>query len=250
MKCRFMDTGVGNAAWNMSLDEGILRNVSLGASPATLRFYTWSPAAVSIGYFQGIREEVDLDRCFLDKVDVVRRMTGGGAVFHDNELTYSFLAKEKAVSKDILQSYRQICSGIVAGLDILGISAEFAPLNDIVCGGKKISGNAQTRRMGCVLQHGTVLLKVDVDRMFSYLKVPQEKLKGKLISDVKQRVTSVKDAKKVEVTYEAAAKVLERGFAKAMKLELSCAIPSMDELSLAKRLESEKYSCLEWNAKR
>jgi lipoate---protein ligase len=250
MNCRFMDTGAHQAYWNMGLDEAVLERVSAGESPPTLRFYSWKPAAVSIGYFQGVREEVDVDACFRDGVDVVRRITGGGAVYHDLELTYSFIASEDKVPDDILGSYRFICSGLLAGFKGLGVKAEFAPLNDIMAGGRKISGNAQTRRMGCVLQHGTVLLGVDAGRMFTYLKVPPQKTKDKAISDVRERVTSLDIVLKRQVPYVSAAAAFKSGFAEALKLKLSAGKPTVGEASQAGKLAECKYSTLEWNSRR
>lgn len=232
------------------MDESILESLARGKSPTTLRFYGWSPSAVSIGYFQNIREEVNLDRCFLDGVDVVRRITGGGAVYHAMELTYSYIAPEDTVPDDILESYRLICAGLVGGFKHLGVTAEFAPLNDIVSGGKKISGNAQTRRSGCVLQHGTVLLGVDLKRMFTYLLVPDEKTRDKAIKDVRERVTSLRDVLKKDVPYGKVADAMKNGFAEALNLELVSGKPTKDELAQAEELQNLKYTSLEWNGRR
>jgi len=236
----------------MGIDESILKHVSEGKSPPTIRFYAWKPPAVSIGYFQGIEEEIDLPACSRMGVDYVRRITGGGAVYHDQELTYSFIAPEssKLVSDDILESYKTICGGIIHGLRILGVESEFAPLNDIVSGGKKISGNAQTRRMNCVLQHGTVLLGVDVDRMFSLLKVPSEKVRDKMIQNVKERVTSVNHSLGREVGFEEAGKALRDGFRNALEISLEDCRLSPSEIDYANKLAKEKYSSRQWNFKR
>ena len=250
MECRLVDSGAGKAYSNMGLDEAILTHVSDSRSPPTLRLYGWSPPAVSIGYFQGMREEVDVDACFKEGIDVVRRITGGGAVYHDKELTYSFIAPEDAVPNDILESYRFICAGLIQGFQELDVTAEFAPLNDIVSGGKKISGNAQTRRMGCVLQHGTVLLDVDVERMFRYLRVPSEKMRDKAVKDVKSRVTSLRHVTGKEVTYAKAAQAFGKGFASALKLKLKPSAPMASELELACSLADSKYFSLDWNDKR
>lgn len=250
MKCRLIDSGVHNAYWNMAADEAILESVSASKSPPTLRFYAWKPPAVSIGYFQSLREEVDTDACFKNNVDIVRRMTGGGAVYHDKEFTYSYIAPEDTVPNNILKSYEMICGGLIEGLKSLGIRAQFAPLNDIVSEGRKIGGNAQTRRMDCVLQHGTMLLDLDVERMFTLLKVPSEKLRGKAISDVKQRVTSVKAILRKEVTYNIACLAFKNGFAKALKLTYDTSGLSDEEKTLAAKLAETKYSTREWNDKR
>ena len=151
---------------------------------------------------------------------------------------------------DILESYRGICAGLVAALSHLGVAASFEPINDIAAGGRKLSGNAQTRRSGCLLQHGTVLLDLDPERMFSLLKVPAEKQKGRLIEDVKARVTSLKSILGREVGYAEAALALRRGFAEAWGAELEDAELSDAELADARRLAAERFSRPEWNGRR
>ena len=145
----------------MAVDEAIAAGIAAGTSPPTIRFYTWKPCAVTIGYFQCLRDEVDREACSSKGIDVVRRRTGGGAVYHDEhgEITYSVIAPESYFSKDIRASYREICGGIIGGLGRLGIAAEFRPINDVVVNGRKISGSAQTRRQGILTQHGTVLVQ-------------------------------------------------------------------------------------------
>ncbi|MCX6695435.1 MAG: biotin/lipoate A/B protein ligase family protein [Candidatus Altiarchaeota archaeon] len=250
MNFRLLETGFDRACVNMGIDESILKHVSEGSSQPTVRLYGWKPPAVSIGYFQGLEEEVDLEACRSLGVDYVRRITGGGAVYHDMELTYSFIAREDYVPKDMLESYKMVCGGLVAGLGILGIEAEFAPLNDIVTGGRKISGNAQTRRMGCVLQHGTILLDVDVERMFALLKVPSEKMRDKLVKNVKDRVTSVNGVLGREIRFEEASQAFATGFSKSLGIKLSKGILSESELDLAYKIAEEKYNSRDWNFKR
>lgn len=249
---RFLETGANPAAFNMGLDEAVLESVASGAEPPTLRLYAWRPRAVSIGYFQGVRDEVDLDRCAGLGVDVVRRLTGGGAVFHADELTYSVVVPDShpLARGEILESYRSICAGVIAGLLNLGVDAEFAPLNDIVSGGKKLSGNAQTRRRGCVLQHGTVLLGVDPEAMFTVLLVPNEKLKGKLIADVKARVSSVSDMLGRIVSYDEAVPAFTRGFAAAFGGLGERSQPSAEELVRARLHAAERFSSEAWTFKR
>ena len=252
MRFRLLETGAHDAAFNMALDEAVLEAVAAGSSPPTLRFYSWSPPAISIGYFQGMREELDLAACERLGVEAVRRVTGGGAVFHDAEITYSLVVPEghELAPPDILESYRLICAGLIAGIGMLGVEAAFAPINDIVAGGKKVSGNAQTRRKGCLLQHGTLLLDVDVEKMFELLLVPQEKLKGKLIADVKQRVVGMKTLLGRELGYREAVDALIRGFASAWGAELEAGEPRPDELERASILSAERYRTEAWKFKR
>ena len=133
-KARILFTGLNSAFFNMGLDEAILESVAAGSCPPTLRFYGWTPSAISLGYFQGIHEEVDTQACREKGVDIVRRITGGGAVFHDTEVTYSIVIPEghRLAPDSITDSYAILCAGIVEGLAILGVGSEFVPINDIV----------------------------------------------------------------------------------------------------------------------
>ena len=242
--------------YNMAMDEALLETVAAGAVPV-LRFYAWSPPAVSIGYFQGIEEEVDRDACARRGIDLVRRISGGGAVFNDAEITYSLIMPQDhpLAGTSIMASYGRLCSGITAGLGLLGINAAFAPVNDIVAGGKKVSGNAQTRRQGCVLQHGTVLLDSDPDLMFELLKVPQEKMKGKLIQDIKSRVTGLYALLGRRIPFDEARDALVRGFRDALSLTYASGIsgpslPSAAEEARAAALAREKFGSEVWLRRR
>ena len=239
-KIRVLETGYNNAALNMAIDEALIENI--GDTPI-LRIYGWWPAAVSIGYFQSIREEVDLEKCSKIGVDVVRRLTGGGAVLHETELTYSFITKQ--YPENIMESYRWICETIVISIKRLGFDASFVPLNDIVVKGKKVSGSAQTRRKGVLLQHGTLLLDLDVDKMFCVLKVPSEKFKDKIIKDVKERVTSL-----AGTTFEEMASSLKTSFATKFDAKLLADTMSTEEINHAKWLAERKYNSREWNRRR
>ncbi len=251
-KARILFTGLHDAFFNMGLDEAILESVAARSSPPTLRFYGWTPAAISLGYFQGISEEVDIQACRDSNIDIVRRITGGGAVFHDAELTYSIVIPEghRLAPDSITGSYEILCAGIVEGLGILGVKSEFAPINDIVSGGRKISGNAQTRKKGCLLQHGTILLDVNVEKMFSLLMVPKEKAKGKLIEDVKARVGSLSSILGRPVSFEETASAMEKGFVSALDLDALEEAPREEELALARRLAEDKFSQSWWVHKR
>ena len=248
-KWRFLLTGEHTAVENMAIDRAILVAHSKGLVPPTVRFYTWRPAAISIGYFQRLTEEVDLDACENQGVDYVRRITGGGAVFHEDELTYSIVVSEDhpSIPKHILDSYGIICQALIEGFSILDIDSEYAPINDIVSNGKKISGNAQTRKMKTVLQHGTILLDVDVDKMFSLLKVPNEKIKDKLITNVKDRVTSLKLITGNPVSFDEVSNAMKKGFEKTFHVTLEPGLLSKDEQSLSKDFIRECFGTDSWN---
>jgi len=249
---RLLQTGLNTAFSNMAVDRAILVENSEGKVPPTVRFYGWIPPAISIGYFQSVAEEIDVNVCEKLGVDYVRRMTGGGAVFHEKELTYSIVIPEShpEIPKNIMKSYGRICGAVMKGLQHLGIKSEYAPINDIVTGGRKISGNAQTRKLETVLQHGTVLMDVDVDKMFSLLKVPNEKIKDKLIADVKQRVTSIKHLLGNEVSFKEVAEAMKIGFEEEFRVELIEGKLSKEELALAKKFEKECFSTTHWNNRR
>ncbi len=246
MKWRIIDYTENTASMNMAIDEAVSESVATGISPPTIRFYGWLPSAISIGYFQSLEKEVDLDKCKEFEVGFVRRRTGGGAVYHDNkgEITYSIIAKEELFPKDILASYKVICGYICDSLSLLGINSDFKPINDIIVSGKKISGNAQTRRNGVLLQHGTILYQVDVDKMFSLLKVPNEKIKDKLIATVKERVTSVVQQNS-SISKDQLYRALVGGFTKDKEVVFDSL--SETEIARANSLADSRYKTKEWN---
>ncbi len=248
MKWRVIPVTERTGAMNMALDEAVAEAVRAGESAPTIRFYSWNPSCVSIGYFQSIEEEVNLPECEARGVDVVRRITGGGAVYHDRqgEITYSVIAPQEMFPAGIIDSYKAICGLIIGGLSELGVQAEFKPINDIIAGGKKISGNAQTRRGGVLQQHGTVLYDLDVATMFTVLKVTKEKISDKLIASVEERVTSLK--KVCGASREQCYGAMMNGFTAGK--EWSQGDFSPKEMERAVQLAKEKYSSREWNFQR
>jgi lipoate-protein ligase A len=188
---RVLDFEVGDPYWNMAIDEAVAKCVGEGKSPQTLRLYGWSPSAVSIGFFQEAEVVVDLEFCRKSGIDVVRRITGGGAVLHtQGELTYSLALNMSAPHADVLESFESLCRPVVSAIRRLGVDAVFRPINDIEVCGRKVSGSAQTRKFGAILQHGTILL--ELDRSFlRALRVEPEKLRARGISDVAERVTTL-----------------------------------------------------------
>jgi len=249
---RLLQTGFNTASTNMAIDRAVLVANSEGKVPPTVRFYAWKPPAISIGYFQSLAEEIDLDACKTHGVDYVRRITGGGAVFHESELTYSIVIPEShsQIPKNVLESYGRICGAVMKGLSNLGIESKYAPINDIIAYGKKISGNAQTRKARTVLQHGTVLTDVDVDKMFLLLKVPNEKIKDKLIADVKQRVTSVRNILEKDLPFEKIAQAMKAGFEEEFNIELVEGELTEAEIALTQKFEKECFGAKDWNHRR
>ena len=249
MHWRVISLEVHDAFTNMALDEVAGESVAKNVSIPTIRFYTWNPSAVSIGCFQSIEDEIDLVACSQFNVDSVRRRTGGGAVYHDTrgEITYSVIAPQDCFPKNIIESYQVICGWIIDSMKLLGLDAQFIPINDIIINGKKFSGNAQTRRNGILLQHGTILYDVDVKKMFSLLKVPTEKIRDKMIAAVEERVTSIKKEDRT-LTRDAVYEALVKGFTTGKEWEFGSW--TAEELSRAKALAETRYKKKEWNFSR
>jgi lipoate-protein ligase A len=241
--------------FNMAVDEAILQARIEGKAINTLRLYRWRPSAVSIGRFQNIHDEVNLDACGTHGVDVVRRVSGGGAVYHDseNEVTYSVTVKREDLgTDDVAEAYRRICNGLIETAHNLGVDAEYNEGNvkqcpNITVKERKISGSAQAHRKGVILQHGTLLLNADLEKMFTLLRVPWAGACFDLVSIAKRKMTSVAEesggAVPVDLVYQAAV----RGFEKALNMKLVETDLSEYELGLAKRLKKEKFSTREWN---
>jgi lipoate-protein ligase A len=241
----------------MAIDEAILTARTRNLAPNTIRFYRWNPSAVSIGKFQNIKKEVQLDKCKKYGVDVVRRITGGGAVYHDTEgeITYSVVANKKDLKAENINAvYAKFYGGIAEALKILGINADFNEGNAKTCpnltvNGKKISGSAQSHKKGVVLQHGTLLVDVDLEEMFTFLHVPWAKTCIEVINVAKNKITSTKKELGKTVSVEEVNNALSEGFKKALNIQLLEGELTPYENEIASKLYKEKYTTDEWNFK-
>mgnify|MGYP000642787137 CR=1 FL=1 len=179
-----------------------------------------------------------------NEIDFVRRITGGGNVFHDSlgEITYSIIISEDKVPEDILNSFEFLYKGVVIGLGKLNIFPEFKPLNDLTLNSKKISGSAQTRKNGVILQHGTIMYNTNIDIMEKVLKISNKKI------DVKKRVTTLYNE---GFSYDKVTIVdnLKKGFIDIFGKIKEDKITDQ-ELELAKKLANEKYNSINWNFRR
>jgi len=252
---RLLKLETHNAFMNMAIDEAILRARIAERVPNTLRFYRWNPSVVSIGKFQKPENEVYLDNCRRLGVDVVRRISGGGTVYHDaeDEVTYSLIAKTEDLGvTDIAAVYARVYAGIADALRILGITADFNEGDakncpNLTVNGKKISGSAQAHRSGIVLQHGTLLLSVDLERMFTVLRVPWAKTCMEVVGVAKNKITSVKEELGHAVSAETANNALSVGFKNAFGIQLTEGELTPFERELAEELCREKYATDDWN---
>ena len=252
---RLLKPKVYGAFKNMAIDEAILQSRISEKTPNTLRFYRWHPSAVSIGRFQNIYSEVNLENCSVHGVDVVRRISGGGAVYHDgeNEITYSAVVKKEDLGiNDVAEIFNYICSGIIETACILGVDADYATgghkqCPNITVGERKFSGSSQANRKGVVLQHGTFLVNVDLKKMFTFLKVPWIKASVDLERVAKRKITSIADELGHQVSVAQVCAAAVKGFGKALSRDLVEGDLTEDELELAQKFEREKFSTYEWN---
>jgi lipoate-protein ligase A len=243
---------------NMAIDEAILTARTLDRAPNTLRLYRWKPSAVSIGKNQQPQNEVQMDNLRKLGLDLVRRISGGGTVYHDEryEVTYSLIANMSDLGvKDITAVYAKVYSGIKDTLRVLGITADYSGGDakncpNLTVKGRKISGSSQSHKRETILQHGTLLLDVDLEKMFTLLRVPWAKTCMEVVNVAKNRITSVKNELGHAVSAETAANALAVGFKNALGAQLVEGELSVFEVDLAKKLCREKYGTDDWNLHR
>jgi lipoate-protein ligase A len=245
----------------MAVDEAIFLNILKKGGPPTLRIYGWRPAAYSLGYFQDASSELDLEACRRDDISYVRRMTGGGIIYHDEELTYSLTCRKDDINaKDIKQSFKKISSFLIKTYEKLGLKASYADeigLNktderefssfcfaaneacDIIIKGRKIGGNAQRRRKGVIFQHGSIPLKLDIHRCLNMLKNPD-------YSSV-NRFCSLESLLKKPLTFYELEHILIESFKETFKTNLMLSDLGESETEAVTALKDDKYENLKWN---
>ena len=269
---RLLVTPPTDGASNMAIDEAILQALADGLSHPTLRFYRWDPPCLSLGYNQK-HAEVDEAACAHLDYTWVRRPTGGRAILHTDELTYSVIvpADEPRVDGGIVESYRRLSTGLLAGLRVLGADVFQAqtekalnsqrsavcfdtPSNyEITVNGKKLIGSAQVRRRGMVLQHGTLPLTGDLTRIFACLRTDGKHSAQPEPSSTRwgdwllARACTLEQALGREVSFGDAADALAQGFASALNLQLVSGDLTKDESSRAELLRREQYANDSWN---
>jgi len=246
-----MDLEGGDGFWQMALDEALLELRRRGSIPDTIRVYRFCPSAVSIGYFQRLHDVVDVGECRRLGIDVVRRFTGGGAVYHDceGEIVYSVALSITPELRRIEDSYRVICSAIVEALRRLGLEAEFRPINDVVVRGRKVSGSAQARRGEALLQHGTLMISTPIEVMDRVLRPLREKLASHGVSRVSERVTTIERELGYAPRREEVARILVEELCRALDAECFEDTLGREEIELARSLV-EKYRSREWLERR
>ena len=258
-------------AVNMARDEALLRSVINGRSPPCVRFYRWKPPALSLGYLQRISEEIDIEMCKDHGFDHVRRLTGGKAVLHDDELTYSVIIPanhEKMEGRGVMASYRTISRALVRSMSLCGISCSMAPNRmtqrkgglstvcfenpsayEVICRGKKIIGSAQTRDRGVILQHGSVPIEWDLRSMFDVMGIPSND--REMYENVfNNRATNITGILGGRMEFDELVPCFIRGFEDSLEIDLIHSSYTSEERSLIDELTEERYGSDDWNKMR
>ncbi len=246
----------------MAVDEAILEETGRGSSLPTLRLFAWEPPCLSLGYAQPI-EDVDLDRLHERGWDLVRRPTGGRAVLHTDELTYSFIApiNEPRVAGTLLESYQRLAKALVEALHLLVLPVqiqeqvsvpatqatnpvcfEVPSAFEITVEGKKLIGSAQARRKEGVLQHGSLPMYGDITRILQVLVYPDEAARSRAAERLLERATTVETALGRRVTWEETARAFSQAFQSVFALDLQAGDLTPAEKSRAEELSIVKYS--------
>lgn len=255
-----------DGAANMAADEAMLLSAADGAAPPTLRFFAWDPPCLSLGYAQPA-SDADLDRLRALGWDLVRRPTGGRAILHADELTYSIAApaSEPRVAGGVVESYRRLAAGLLAGLHALGAAAgttgaspgdgrdpanpvcfEVPSTYEITVNGRKLVGSAQVRKRGAVLQHGSLPLAGDLGRICWALPYGSEAERRAAADRVRRRACTLSEALEREVSWLDAARSIAAAFARAMNLELAEGEFTAEEVRAAAELRAAKYAAERW----
>ena len=233
-------------ALHMALDEVLTDEVAAGRRPPTLRVWEWASPAVVIGRFQSLRNEVDPDGAARHGIEVVRRITGGGAMFIEpgNTITYSLSAPESLVAgMSFEQSYAFMDAWVLEALRTLGIEAWYQPLNDIASAAGKIAGAAQARRGQAVLHHVTMAYDIDADKMLQVLRIGREKLSDKGTTSAQKRVDPLRSQ-----TGLARAAIVEHLVASFARLHGGLVPGRLDAAGQARAqaLAQDKFGSTEW----
>ena len=252
---RLIKLETNNAFMNMAIDEAILQSRMENLVPNTIRLYQWRPSAVSIGKNQNPNNTVYIANCRKHGVDIVRRNSGGGTVYHDQkgELTYSVTAQLRDFNaKDITVVYMRIYAAISDALRLLGITADYSSGDNKNCpnltvNNRNISGSAQTIKRDLVQQHGTLLLSVNLFRMFQLLRLKDIDNCNLAAKIAERKITSVQNELGHTITTETVANALVQGFKAILKVHLKPAQLTLYEQSLAKKLYANKYATNSWN---
>ncbi|SHE46252.1 lipoate-protein ligase A [Seinonella peptonophila] len=266
-KWRFLTYQRFHPALNMAIDEAMMIACRKGLVPPTVRLYGWKPAGLSIGYFQKAEQAVKKDQLKLHNVEMVRRLTGGRAVLHDQEVTYSLISplENEMVPKSITDSHRWISQGLVVALKQFDLPLSKTNSKAITKGsltsaacfdtsssyeieidGRKLVGSAQTRQNNMLLQHGSLLLASHDHVLFQLLNFRSERQRQNLQIDFQRRSTSLAEWLHPLPTILELENALLNGFSEGLGVSFRKGALSKYEEDLAERLVKEKYAHSNW----
>ncbi len=255
-----------DGAWNMAVDEAILESVSVKTQLPTLRLYDWAPYTLSLGHAQPV-SDVDLASLKDHNWSLVRRPTGGRAILHADELTYSVCAPmdDPVLSGSVLESYQKISKALLSGLEHVGIQADSIQkkseesdfVHDPVCfqfpsdyeitfKGKKLIGSAQARKKNGVLQHGAIPIFGDITRIIEVLNFSDSESKIKVKNRLLMRATTINDSLGKELSWFDLADAICEGFSDKLEIEFNRNSLSAQELKRATQIYQEKYANDSW----
>ncbi|MGQ9586799.1 MAG: lipoate--protein ligase family protein [Thermoplasmata archaeon] len=245
---RLVDSGLVRPAESVAMDDAILEAHIAGAVPNTRHYDRRAVPTISVGYFQKVRESLDLYECTRRGISIVRRKSGGSSIYTDaGQLIYGLVVREMDLPEVRAKSFEFVCSAIARAISSFGVDAKFRPLNDVEVGGRKLSGNAQLRRKGSVLQHGTVIVDTDVCAMDAVLRLDRSKTPS--IARPSDRITTLASLLGSVPDMELVKSRLSSEFARAFGVRFEKEGLVAMERETVRRLVEERYSRDEWNLK-
>ncbi|MBO9129686.1 biotin/lipoate A/B protein ligase family protein [Bacillus sp. 165] len=271
----YINSGKCSPAFNMALDECLLNWQSEKKLSPIVRFYEWEVPTLSIGYFQRVEKEINMEEVSKRGFGFVRRPTGGRSVLHDKELTYSVIVSEDHpdMPRTVTEAYRVISEGILEGFKTLGLDAYYAvpktkeeredlknPRSavcfdapswyEIVVEGRKIAGSAQTRQKGVILQHGSIPLDIDLDTLYDLFLFPNEKVKERMKKMFSSKAVAINELTDRTFTIDQLTEAFKIGFEKGLNVELVPYELTDEQMTEVQTLAKEKYENDEWNYKK
>ncbi|KMK77337.1 lipoate--protein ligase family protein [Alkalihalobacillus pseudalcaliphilus] len=259
----------------MALDEALLEWHSEGKIPPTIRFYGWNPATLSIGYFQKVEKEINMEAVEKYGYGFVRRPTGGRGVLHDQELTYSVIVSEEhpKMPASVTEAYRVISEGILEGFKNVGLDAYFAvPKSDeeksalknprsavcfdapswyeLVVEGRKVAGSAQTRQKGIILQHGSIIIDFEEDKLFDLFKYSSDRLRERMQRNFRNKAVAINALREEPLSIEEAVRAFKEGFEKGLDIKLEEYHLTAEEEAHVWKIAKNRYEKDEWNFKK
>lgn len=267
MYWRLLHTPPSHGAWNMAADESILEHIHHGESLPTLRLYSWNPPCLSLGHAQSFKD-VDVTRLHSHGWEVVRRLTGGRAILHTDELTYSVTgsAEEPALTGGVLESYNRLAQALLYAIRELGLPVEIkehipvghaSSVTNPVCfevpstyeitvQGKKLIGSAQARKKEGVLQHGSLPLTGNLTRIYDALIFKDEETRERAKQRLLERATTVEAVLECRISFEDAGQAFVKGFEARLGIQFERGEMSPSELKRTEELVAEKYAHPSW----